>query len=118
MARLELPAETTDAALLLEGFQQLLQDLKQALESRQASVRRVWCRLAHPDGPETRLCLALRQPAGPGHGRAGHLAGLLRLRLETLVLPGPVTSLALQADLEPGQAPAGTDLLGQEPAAG
>lgn len=110
MARLELPAETTDAALLLEGCRQLLQDLKQALESRQASVRRVWCRLAHPDGPETRLCLALRQPAGPA---AVHLVGLLRLRLETLRLPGPVTSLALQADLEPGQAPAGTDLLGR-----
>jgi protein ImuB len=114
MARLELPAETADAALLLAGFQQLLRDLQQALESRQASVRRVWCCLAHPDGPETRLCLALRQPAGPrACHRAGHLAGLLRLRLETLVLPGPVTSLALQADLEPGQAPAGTDLLGQ-----
>jgi protein ImuB len=77
-------------------------------------VRLVWCRLAHPAGPETRLCLALRQPAGPrACHRAGHLAGLLRLRLETLVLPGPVTGLALQADLEPGQAPAGTDLLGQ-----
>ncbi len=116
MARLELPAETLDAAFLLAGFQQLLQDLKQALESRQASVRRVWCRLLHPDGPETRLCLALRQPAGPrACHRAGHLAGLLRLRLETLVLPGPVTGLALQADLEPGQAPAGADLLGHGP---
>ncbi|MBL8202331.1 MAG: DNA polymerase Y family protein [Chromatiales bacterium] len=114
MARLELPAESADAALLLEGFRQLLQDLEQALESRQAGVRRVWCSLAHPDGAETRLCLALRQPAGPrACHRAGHLAGLLRLRLETLVLPGPVASLAVQADLEPGQAPAGTDLLGQ-----
>jgi len=110
-ARLELPAETTDAALLLEGFLQLLQGLKRALVSRQASVRRVWCRLAHPDGNETRLCLALHQPA-TGHA-TGHLAGLLRLRLETLVLPGPVLNLALQADLEPGQAPAGTDLLGR-----
>lgn len=114
MDRLELPAETTDAALLLDGFQQLLRNLSQVLESRQASVRLVWCRLAHPDSPETRLCLALRQPAGPrACHRAGHLAGLLRLRLETLVLPGPVIGLALQADLEPGQAPAGTDLLGQ-----
>ncbi len=114
-ARLELPAETIDAALLLDGFQRLLQDLARALESRQASVRRVWCRLQHPDGSETRLCLALRQPAGPGAWhRAGHLAGLLRLRLESLVLTGPVISLALQADLERGQAPAGADLLGHE----
>lgn len=114
MAALELPAEITDAALLHEGLRQLLRGLQQALESRQASVRLVWCRLAHPDGAETRLCLALRQPAGPSAcHRAGHLAGLLRLRLETLVLPGPVTSLVMQADLETGQAPAGTDLLGQ-----
>lgn len=110
MGRLELPADTADAAFLLEGFRQLLRDLQQVLLSRQASVRRVWCRLTQPDGTETRLCLALREPAGHG---TDHLDGLLRLRLETLALPGPVTSLALQADLEPGQAPAGADLLGQ-----
>lgn len=109
VARLELPAETTDALLLLEGFQPLLQELEQALRSRQASVRRVWCRLVHPDDAETRLCLAVREPAN----RTGHLAGLLRLRLETLTLTAPVISLVLQADLEPGQAPVGTDLLGQ-----
>ena len=110
VARLELPAETIDAAFLLAGFQQLLQDLEQALVSRQASVRRVWCRLGHTDGSETRLCLVLRQPAGHA---TGHLAGLLRLRLEALVLPDPVANLALQADLEAGPAPTGTDLLGQ-----
>jgi len=109
-ARLELPAETADAGLLLQGFQHLLQDLHQALESRQASVRRVWCCLTPPAGPDTRLCLVLHQPAAR---TGGHLAGLLRLRLEALVLPGPVASLALQADLEPGQVPAGRDLLGQ-----
>lgn len=109
-SRLELPAETADAALLLAGFQQLFRDLKQVLESRQASVRLVWCRLAHSDGPETRLCLRLRQPASHP---AGHLSGLLRLRLEALALPGPVNGLAVQADLEPGQSPAGTDLFGQ-----
>ncbi|MEO7385900.1 MAG: DNA polymerase Y family protein, partial [Gammaproteobacteria bacterium] len=37
-ARLPLPAETTDAALLLAGFSQLLQELHSALEGRQASV--------------------------------------------------------------------------------
>ena len=34
MARLELPAETADAALLLAGFQQLLRDLQQASAGR------------------------------------------------------------------------------------
>jgi protein ImuB len=113
---LELPVETTGASLLLEGFQQLFQRLKQALESRQASVRSVWCRLMHTDGRETRLRLGLRQAAGHATGHTtemGLLPGLLRLRLEAVTLPAPVISLALQADLESGQVPVGTDLLGQ-----
>jgi protein ImuB len=109
---LELPAETGDAALLLEGFQELFGQLKQALESRQASVRGVWCRLGHPDGRETRLRLGLRQAAG--HRIAvGLLPGLLQLRLEAETLPATVSSLGLQASLETGQLLAGTDLLGR-----
>jgi protein ImuB len=107
VADLELPVETTDAALLLEGFARLFERLGQALESRQASIRGVWCRLMHPDGLETRLRLGLSRAAG-----VGGLPGLLRLRLETVTLPGRVTGLALQADLEPGQVPVGRDLLG------
>jgi protein ImuB len=108
----ELPVETTDAVLLLEGFQQLFQRLKQVLESRQAGVRRVSCRFRHPDGRETHLHLGLQQPAGPTAG-LDLLPGLLRLRLEAVTLPNPVTSLMLEADLGPEQAPVGTDLLGQ-----
>ena len=115
-AELELPVETTDASLLLQGFQQLFQRLKQALESRQASVRSVRCRLTHPDGRETGLHLGAGQTAdqtaGPTTGM-GLLPGLLRLRLEAMTLPGPVTGLALQAVLDSRQVLAGTDLLGQ-----
>ena len=111
-AELELPLETTDASLLLEGFQQLFQGLKQALESRQASVRRVRCRLMHPDGRETDLHLGLHQSVGHSEG-VGLLPGLLRLRLEATTLAAPVTGLALQADLNPREVPVGTDLLGQ-----
>jgi protein ImuB len=111
-AELELPVETGDAPLLLEGFQQLFGQLKQALESRQASVRGVWCRFIHPDGRETRLRLGLQQAAG--HSIAVDLLpGLLQLRLEAGALPATVSSLALQASLEPGQLLSGTDLLGQ-----
>ncbi len=120
-AELDLPVETTDASLLLEGFQSLFASLKQALESRQASVRRVRCRLTHPDGRETHLHLGLHQPAGHAAGHtAGHTAGvgllpgLLRLRLEAVTLPAAVTGLTLQADLDPKQVPVGTDLLGQQ----
>jgi protein ImuB len=110
-ACLELPADTADATLLLDGFRQLLFQLRQALVSRQAAVRRLWCRLVHPDGDETRLCLVLRQPVG---APAAQLAGLLRLRLEALVLPAPVVSLALQSDLEPAEPVHGRDLLGDD----
>jgi len=111
-AELELPAETGDASLLLKGFQQLFGQLKEVLESRQASVRGVWCRLSHSDGRETHLRLGLQQAAG--HSIAvGLLPGLLQLRLEAEALPAAVSSLALQARLETAQLLAGTDLLGQ-----
>jgi protein ImuB len=72
----------------------------------------VWCRFIHPDGRETRLRLGLQQAAG--HSIAVDLLpGLLQLRLEAGALPATVSSLALQASLEPGQLLSGTDLLGQ-----
>lgn len=106
---LELPADTTDAGLLLEGFRILSCDLHARLVSCQASVSGIWCRLMHPDGGETRLRLALRQHAG-----VALLPELLRLRLESLALPAGVSSLVLQAELLPGGPSAGTDLLGDE----
>ncbi len=109
-AELELAGETIDASLLLDGFQQLFQSLNQALESHQASVRILWCQLTHPGGQATRLRLGLHRAAGHS---ASLLHGLLRLRLEALLLPAMVISLSVQADLLPGQVPVGTDLLGQ-----
>lgn len=109
-AELELPVETTDASLLLEGFQQLFQWLNQALESHQASVRLLWCQLTHPGGQATRLRLKLHRAAGHS---ANLLHGLLRLRFEAMLLPAMVISLSVQADLLPGQVLVGTDLLGQ-----
>jgi len=106
----ELPAETREVTRLIAGATPLLAELGATLTARQAAVGRLWCRLGMADGTETRLCLVLRQPAGPD--AAGRLPGLLRLRLEGLALSAPVTRLTLQADLEPAAAPAGTDLLG------
>lgn len=111
-AELELPVETSDQPILLEGFAQLFAQLAQALQSRQASVRGVCCRLIHPDGRETCLRLGLQQAAGQT-AAANLLPGLLRLRLEAGSLPAAVSSLVLQANLESGQLMAGTDLLGQ-----
>jgi len=120
-AELELPMETTAVSLLLGGFNQLFHSLRQSLESRQASVRSVRCRLTHPDGRETDLHLGVGHAAGPATGSTtgpatgmGLLSGLLRLRLEAMALPAPVTGLAVQADLDSRQVLAGTDLLGKD----
>ncbi len=105
---LELPAETADAGMVLEGFQRLFRQLDAELASRQASVRSVGCRLLHPDGQQTRLLLALQQAAG-----VRLLPDLLRLRLASRALSAMVSTLVLEAELVPGREPGGTDLLGQ-----
>lgn len=108
---LELPAESSDTTLLLAAFERLFRQLRNRLELEQASIRGAWCRLRHSDGRETRVRLGLQQAAGPMEATS-RLPGLLGLRLAALRLPAPVTCVALQAGLEPGQAPIGTDLLG------
>ncbi len=120
-AGLELPMETTVLSVLLDGFNQLFQRLRQSLEARQVSVRSVRCVLTHPDGQETDLYLGAGPAAAPATGPTtgpttgmGLLSGLLRLRLEAMTLPAPVTDLAVQADLDSRQVLAGTDLLGKD----
>ena len=107
---LELPVETTCVAALLAGFQRLLARLDECLESRQASTDSLQCHLCHPDGSDTQLCIRLCRPAAC----AAVFTELLRLRLETLALPAPVTLLTLNVSLSAGQATIGSDLLGRE----
>lgn len=107
---LELPVETTCVAVLLAGFQRLLSGLGECLKLRQASTDALQCHLRHPDGSDTQLLLRLRRPAAV----ATVFTDLLRLRLEALVLPAPVTLLVLRARLSPGQEVTGSDLLGRE----
>lgn len=107
-AALELPLESTDRVLLLDGFQRLFQQLQQALKTYQASLRGVWCGFVHPDGQATSWHLGLSQAVS-----ADRLPGLLSLRLASANLSAPVVRLTLRAALEPGQVPSGSDLLGQ-----
>jgi protein ImuB len=72
------------------------------------------CRLEHPDGSDTQLCIRLCRPAAS----TAAFIELLRLRLEALVLPAPVTLLSLQSRLSAGQEATGSDLLGRELQAG
>ena len=107
---LELPVETTCVAALLAGFELLLSRLGECLKLRQASADALHCHLRHSDGRETPLHIQLCRPAA---GTAVFTA-LLRLRLETLALPAPVTLLVLRARLLAGQQATGRDLLGRE----
>lgn len=107
---LELPVETTCVAALLAGFRLLLSRLGERLKSAQMSTDMLCCHLRHPDGSDTQLLIRLRRPAAV----ATAFAELLRLRLEALVLPAPVTLLLLRARLSAGQEMTGSDLLGRE----
>jgi len=107
---LELPVETACVAALLAGFQLLLSRLDERLKSRQASTDTLLCNLRHPDGSDTVLCIRLCRPAAS----AAVFDELLRLRLEALVLPAPVTLLVLKARFSAGQETTGSDLLGRE----
>jgi protein ImuB len=107
---LELPVETTGVAALLAGFERLLSRLGECLKSGQMSTDTLRCQLRHPDGSDTELYIRLCRPAA---GTAA-FAELLRLRLEAVVLPAPVTLLVLRARLSAGQQAIGSDLLGRE----
>jgi protein ImuB len=107
---LELPVDTDDAALLRQGFEQLLSRLAVELSSRQLAVAVLRCRLQHPNVAPTSWTL---RPAEPVDTRV--LSGLLALRLEAEPLPARVTALELRARLVPaGRAP-DRDLLGGMP---
>jgi protein ImuB len=106
---LELPADTADTGLLLEGFRILGDRLQACLKSRQASVRTLWCHLHHLDGLDTRIPISLRQASAD----ISLFLGILRLRLDAGALPGVATRLMLDADLVPGSSGGGTDLLGK-----
>lgn len=84
----------------------LLAEFEAFLRSRDAVASGLELKLCHPRAAPTRVRLGLRRP-----GRdARHFASLLRERLERLVLPGPVRTLALEsASLQPFPIPA-TDL--------
>jgi protein ImuB len=106
---LELPADTADTMLLLEGFRILGDRLQACLRSRQAGVRTLWCHLHHPEGADTRLRISLRQASAD----ISLFLGILRLRLDAGALPGVATRLMLEADLVGGSSGSGTDLLGK-----
>src|SRR5947207_1405698 len=88
-AKRELYQESSDAAVFMAAVEDLLDDLTAELRRRQAQVRSLRIEFQHVRGAPTRDTL---DRAEPTHER-GRLLGLLRDRLERIVLPAPAVAL-------------------------
>jgi len=93
-ARLELPAEVTQAEALLFATRRLLVQLEGFLAARVAGVRGLVLRLFHREARCTEVPIGCVAPSRD----AAHLTALARERLGGLALPDPVRALALAAD--------------------
>jgi len=93
-ARLELPAEVTQAEALLFAARRLFVQLEGFLAARTAGVRRLVLRLFHREAHFTEVPIGFVAPSRD----AVHFTALARERLATLALPDPVRALALAAD--------------------
>jgi protein ImuB len=93
-ARLELPAEVTQAEALLFAARRLFVQLEGFLAARAAGVRRLVLRLFHREARFTEVPIGFVAPSRD----AVHFTTLARERLATLALSRPVRALALAAD--------------------
>jgi protein ImuB len=93
-ARLELPAEVTQAEALAFAARRLFVQLEGFLVARAAGVRRLVLRLFHREARITEVPIGFVAPSRD----AAHFTALARERLATLALPSPVRALAAAAD--------------------
>ena len=93
-ARLELPAEATQAEALVFAARRLFVQLEGYLAARAAGVRGLVLKLLHRENRFTAVPIGCVAP----NRDAAHFTALARERLGTFVLPAPVRSLALAAD--------------------
>jgi len=97
-ARLELPAQVTQAESVLFVAQRLLAQLEGFLAARHAGARSFALTLLHHGAGATRLEVALAAP----RREAAHLTALARERLARIALAAPVAAVRLEAaDLAP-----------------
>jgi len=90
-ARLELPAEVSDARALLFAARRLLVELCGFLLGRGGGAQRLQWTLLHAEGRSSRLLLGLARPGRDPE----QLSELLRERLERFELAAPVREIAL-----------------------
>lgn len=93
---IEMPAETTSTSQLAMAAERLLGELAQYLITRQAGIQNIGLRLFHSDTggeslPPTPLRIGLLEDCQD----AQRLLSLVRLKLESLILPAPVIALEL-----------------------
>ncbi len=93
-ARLELPAEVTQAERLLFAAQRLFVQLEGFLAARASAARRLELRLFHRETRMTAVPVGLVAPSRD----ARHFTLLARERLAQIALPEPVRALALAVD--------------------
>jgi protein ImuB len=108
---LELPAESRETAMVVEALRILLGRLGHYLRSRQRGAWIFWIGLRHHRRPATLLRIGLLRPSAD----VRHLGQLAAIQLSALVIPAPVLSVALTADVADASPPAGEDLIGQLP---
>ncbi len=108
---LDLPAETADRGLLLQALQVLLQRLDTYLGRRQAGTRLLWVHFNHHKQVATALRVGLVAPCKD----VERISGLFHIYMESLEINFQVVSVSLRADVVPGCAVSGRDLLGQRP---
>lgn len=92
-ARLELPAQVTEAKGVLFAARRLLAQLEGVLVARQSGIRGFALSLRHPGMRPTRVTVPLANPSRD----AVHFTTLLRERLARLELVAPVEAIRLEA---------------------
>jgi protein ImuB len=109
-SRVALEQASRDVRQLCGALDLLLARLAEQLQLCQRSVRHVWLRFAHRDGPDTRLRIGLlRATADPAR-----LRELGRVQLAAVALPATVVAVRLQARLDEALSPLSGVLLDQE----
>ena len=94
-ARRELYQESSDATVFMAAIEDMLDGLTAELRRRQADVRSLRVEFEHVSHPPTRESFDWAEPT---HER-GRLLGLLRDRLERIVLPAPAVALRVTTGL-------------------
>ena len=97
-ARLELPAQVTEAASVLFAARRLLAQLEGFLAARQAGVRGFTLAMMHSGAHPTLVDVKLAAPSRD----AAHFTVLARERLQRVALAAPVDAIRLEAgEIEP-----------------